>query len=161
MKRPLLSMVLSLATFTSTSITSAQQMRWIGDRYEEGASLVYGFPDSDGVLLAFYCDRASRTVAVSLEYEPMKAEDGVEIDVNLALLGGGPRVSLRMIGLRLEIDDKFVLEGETEPAAALQRLLASKGTLVVTVEDGEQEIPLAGAGEAARELFAACDPKSG
>ncbi len=163
MNRMLFAVAVTLAISAEAFVSAAraQEMRWIGDSYEEGASLIYGIPESDAALLAFHCDRDSRIVAVSLEYEPVDAEDGVEVDVELALLGGSPRVLIRTGGIRLEVDDKFVLEGETELTDTLQQLLASDGTLLVTVEDGAQEIPLAGAREAARHLFAACDPKTG
>jgi len=137
---------------------SAQDLQWLGAVSEDGASLTYGIPESDAALIDFTCDRGSGTVTVTLDYEPANAETGVKADITLAPGGGSAdgEIVVSATGERLELDDKFVLQGTTELTDGLQRLLLEAPSLSVTIEDGVEELPLEDARDAARKLIEAC-----
>lgn len=146
------------ASLASQALAQSDDYKWIGQKTEDGASLPYAIPESDAVTIGFYCNTKTRRVTLSFEHEPINPKNGVKVNINLDLLGGGDTKSVTVptTGQRLELDDKFVLEGETALSADLQRILTSEGTLVILVEDGTMEIPLAGAKAEARHLIAAC-----
>lgn len=144
--------------FAVSPVIAADEYRWLGEKIEDGAVLRYAIPESDAVQLDFQCERKSGKLIVTLEHEPIVAKDGVKVDFLLKRLHTGPKdeIRIRATGHRLELDDKFILEGETRMLAKLRRILEGGGTLIVRVEDGALEIPLKGAAAAARHLFAAC-----
>ena len=65
-------------------------------------------------------------------------------------------VNIATTGQRLELDDKFLLQGEIRMSPQLRRILSEGGTLLATVNGQTDEIPLDGAMQAARRLFASC-----
>ena len=137
---------------------SAQELQWLGAVSEDGASLTYGIPESDAALIDFTCDRGSGTVTVTLDYEPANAETGMKAEINLAPVGGpaGSAIIVSATGERLELDDKFVLQGTTDLSDGLRSLLLEASALAVTVGDGAEELPLEDARDAAQKLVDAC-----
>jgi hypothetical protein len=137
---------------------SAQDLQWAGAVSEDGASLTYGIPESDASLIDFTCDRGSGVVTVTLDYEPANAETGVKADITLAPLGGSPdsAIVVAATGERLELDDKFVLQGTIPLSDKLNRMLLDAAMLSITVADGSEELPLEGAREPARKLIDTC-----
>lgn len=152
-----LACLLFLAGLTVMS-KAADQYKWIGQVTEDGASLSYAIPDSDAIRLELRCERRSGRIVVTLEHEPVVAKTGVMVGLSLQALGTGPKdvVRIRTTGQRLELGDTFILQGETRMSAVLRRILMEGRTLVVSVEDGSEEIPLSGAAQAARQLLASC-----
>ncbi|MBX3580919.1 MAG: hypothetical protein KF810_03355 [Rhizobiaceae bacterium] len=132
----------------------AQDRVWIGDTYEEGASLIYGTPDTGDIALSFSCARGSGKVAFSYIFEPINPTEGARVEVTLE--AGDIIMPVQTTGTRLEMDDIFVLEGQIPFDAQLVDLLTSQGALEVFVEDGSEEIPLEGARQAGRKLFETC-----
>jgi hypothetical protein len=59
-------------------------------------------------------------------------------------------------GQRLELDDKFLLQGETRMSQQLRAILSSEGTMLVSVDGRVEEIPLQGAARAAQLLLRSC-----
>lgn len=137
---------------------SAQELQWLGAVSEDGASLTYGVPESDAAFIDFTCDRGSGVVTVTLDHEPVNAEPGVKAEITLSSLGSNPdsAIVVAATGERLELDDKFILQGSIELNDKLRKVLLEAATLVVAVEDGSEEVPLAGGRDAAKKLFAAC-----
>lgn len=134
---------------------SAQEGRqWIGSAGPDGAALLYGTPQSDDIVIGFWCERATGDLVVSFRFEPVGAADGMEIDMELFSEGGA--VVLLATGERMLLDDAFVLEARTDLNRALRRIISEGETLSVMVQDGAEEIPLAGAAEEAAALFEAC-----
>ncbi len=142
----------------ATSNASAQEMQWLGSVSEDGASLVYGIPETDMALIDFTCDRGSGVVSMTLNHEPTNAEPGVKAEITLSPLGGNAdsAIVVEAAGERLELDDTFILQGTIEVGDKLRKLLVDSETLVVAVEDGSEEISLAGARDAAQKLLDAC-----
>lgn len=136
----------------------ADDYRWIGQITEDGAALSYAIPDSDGIRLDFHCDRKTKKIVVNYEHEPRAAKDGSKFDIRLSVRGRdqGISVSIPSVGQRLELDDKFSLQGETRMSPQLRRILSEGGSLLVTVNGQEEEIPLKGVALAARRLLATC-----
>ena len=133
---------------------ASDEPRWFGSKDEQGASLIYGIPQSGYGPLSFSCTRKGEPLRFSLEHEPVKAKIGVRVTVILA--ASGIEIGIPTVGQRLEMDDLFVLNGRVRLDDKLKRLLTSGKTLEVRVEDGAAEYPLAGAPEAARALFQHC-----
>lgn len=136
----------------------ASAYRWIGQITEDGAALRYAIPESDGIKIDFHCYRTSRAIVVHYEHAPQAAKEGGKFDVRLSVRGRDPGLSVTIAatGRRLELDDLFVLEGETRMTPALRRLLADGGSLLVQVDGRTEEIPLKGIAAAAKQLFASC-----
>lgn len=133
-----------------------ENLGWHGDATSDGATLYYGIPQSGYGQLSFSCQTGSDTVTFAFFFEPVMADDGVE--VTIFLQAGDIEVPIRTTGTRLLMDDQFVLEGQVVLDARLADLLTSRGTLLVFVEDGAEEYPLDGAREAAAALIDACGP---
>lgn len=137
---------------------AADDYRWIGQITEDGAALRYGIPESDAIKIDFHCDRATKKIVVSYENEPKDAKDGMRLTLRLSIKGRGPAdgVAVAVTGERLALDDKFVLQGEIRMSPQLRRILAAEGVLLAEAGGLAEEIPLKGAGRAARQLLASC-----
>ncbi len=150
---------LLLAAFlTFVSAANADEYKWIGQITEDGAALSFAIPESDAIKLDFHCDRKTKKIVVNFEHEPKVARDGIQIMVRLSVRGRdrGAALEVPMRGQRLELDDKFLLQGETRMSPLLRRMLSDGGILLVSAEGSSEEIPLKGAAQAARQLFASC-----
>ena len=141
-----------------TGSAAASDYKWIGQITEDGASLMYAIPESDGVLLDFHCDRKTKLIVVNFEHEPREAKDGMLLTVKFSVRGRDANLStdIPMKGERHELDDKFLFQGEARMSPQLRRVLAEGGTLLITVADRATEIPLKGVAQAARQLLASC-----
>ena len=127
---------------------------WHSDVHDGTATLFYGIPQSDYGPIAFSCQAGSAEVRFVYAFEPVAAADGVEVLV--ILQAGDIEVPVTTTGARMQMDDQFLLEGETPLDARLADLLTSQGTLLVFVEDGAEEYSLDGAREAATVLIETC-----
>lgn len=146
----------SLAQFSVPRSVHAEKVTWFGSRSEDGASLIYGTPESGYGKIVFSCEAGHDELSFTYEHEPVNAADGTRIDALLA--AGGMEVAIPTTGTRLEIDDVFLLEGQTKLDATLRKLLTAGGNLIITVEDGAEEFSLEGAAEAAKPLLQVCTP---
>lgn len=140
----------------SHGATAEENLGWHGDATGEGATLFYGIPQSGYGQISFACQAGSDTVTFAFFFEPVMANDGVEVVV--LLQAGDIEVPIHTTGTRSLMDDQFVLEGQAVLDARLADLLTSRGTLLVFVEDGAEEYPLDGAREAAAALIETCGP---
>lgn len=157
MKRRLFLLAFSIC-LAGAMPAGASDYRWIGQITEDGAALRYAIPESDGIKIDFHCDRKTRAIVVNYEHEPKSAKDGAKFDIRLSLRGkaSGPSVTIAAIGRRLELDDLFVLEGQTRMTPALRGLFLESGTLLVQVDGKAEEIPLKGITAAVKQLLASC-----
>lgn len=136
---------------------AASEYKWIGQITEDGAALSYAIPESDAIKLDFHCDRKTKKIVVNYEHEPKDAKDGIKRTLRLSRKGTETAsVNIAMTGERLELDDKFLFQGETRMSPQLRRILSEGGTLLATVNGQPDEIPLDGVAQAARRLFASC-----
>ena len=152
-----------IALAMAAAVAAAQEPEWIGSRDDDGASLLYGGPESGWIVIGFRCEEAGREVTVSFEHEPADAKDGAEFDIVLSAAGlpPGSDVVVRATGERLEMDDLFVLTGITPFSGGLRRIVTEGETLSVKVGDAVQDISLDGAREAAQHLLAVCEAEPG
>mgnify|MGYP001298734631 FL=1 len=148
--------ICGLLQIHSPQPASAEQVVWFGNRSEDGASLVYGTPNSGYGKIAFSCEAGEDDVHFVYEHKPIRPEEGVQVEVFLA--AGGVEIAIPTTGGRLEIDDAFLLEGQTKLDDNLRKILTAGGQMIVTVEDGAEEFPLDGAAEAAKHLLQVCSP---
>jgi hypothetical protein len=144
----------ALLAAAGIEVNAQEGRQWIGIAGPDGASLLYGTPQSDDIVIGFRCERATDELVVSFRFEPVGAADGMEIDMEL--FSEGSAVVLPATGERMLLDDAFVLEARTELDPALRRIITEGETLSVMVQDGVEEIPLDGAAEEAAALFEAC-----
>lgn len=135
-------------------VVSEEKLEWIGWSGEGAASLVYGIANSDHVILSLACQQGGEPVTLVYPHEPMGAEDGAFY--SLELRAGDRNLTIRMKGVRLEMDDLFILEGELQRKADLLGLLNSGETLTVVVGQDVTELPLAGASVAGAAFLGAC-----
>jgi hypothetical protein len=158
MKRIAELVLVSLAIGPSVATVAASDYKWIGQITEDGAALSYAIADSDGIKLDFHCDRKTRKIVVNYDYKPKTVKDGLKAEIQLSIRGRDPGlgVIIPAAGSRQELDDLFTLQGETRMSPSLRRILSEGGSLLVTVENRVEEIPLKGIAVAARQLFAAC-----
>ena len=140
-----------------TPVLADDDLVWIGNAFDGGASLAFALPESDYAPLALYCETGSGMVNVSYSFEPVDATEGVEVPV--LLRAGDIEIAIAMTGARSEMDDLFILDGTTPMDARFADLITSRGTLAVVVEDGAEEYDLEGAREAAQPLLEACAPQ--
>ena len=145
-------MVLALSLAASPAL--ADDMQWIGQSYDEGASLQYGVPESGIVDITLACEKGSDTLDFSYSFEPDNAKDGMKLDVQLA--AGGKTLTIATTGERLEMDDLCVLGGRTKLDGNLRAMLSAKGTMTIKVGKGSDSYPLAGAKKAAADIFRVC-----
>jgi hypothetical protein len=137
-----------------TAPTAAEELKWFSIQSENGASLVYGIPESDYAPISFTCENGSRDLLFVYEFEPVGGQDGIRVDV--ILQAGDIEVPVETTGVRLPEMDQYLLEGTTALDDRLTDLLTSLGTLHVFIEDGSAEYPLDGAREAVEPLLAIC-----
>jgi hypothetical protein len=131
-----------------------ENLGWHGGKAEQGAVLFYGIPQSGYAPISFACPEGRSELVFVFAFAPIEAVDGVQVEV--LLQAGDIEVPIATTGMRIEMDDSFILEGRTVLDARLADLLTSRGTLHVFVEDGAEEFPLDGAREAAAALIETC-----
>ncbi|MGQ3672053.1 hypothetical protein ACT6QG_06620 [Xanthobacter sp. TB0136] len=148
----------ALACCLPTMATAEEKLGWHGEKWERGASLFYGVPQTDHAPLSFACPDGGSELVFTFAFAPINAVDGVEVEVLLE--AGDISVPIATTGARIEMDDSFILEGRTMLDARLLDLLGSRGMLSVFVEDGAEEYPLDGAREAAAALIETCTDKA-
>ena len=136
-------------------VEAQENLQWNGEEYAESAYLAYGVPETAHVRLFLSCERGGN-VAFAYAFEPIDATDGVIVTVTLE--AGGTSLPIEATGVRLEMDDLFILEAEIPLDDRLQDVLTAQGVLSVFVEDGSEDIPLDGARAAAKPLARTCGP---
>lgn len=155
MSRAALFMTLSLA---AAAPAAAQDRQWIVQDYSpDGVAVMYGTPESDDVVLAFRCEPADGTLVVTVEHEPVRV--GPDGTVGLILFSDAGEVALTARVERLEEIGVTLMEATTAPSPDLRAVLAGGDTLAVMIEDGAEEVPLAGSQAGFAALFAACRPQ--
>jgi len=132
----------------------ADDMQWIGQSYDDGASLQYGVPESGIVDITFACEKGSDRLDFTYAFEPDNAKVGMKMDVQLA--AGGKTLTIPTTGERLEMDDLFVLGGRTKLDANLIAMLSAKGKMIIKVGKESDSYPLAGAKKAAADILRIC-----
>ena len=153
MKRFLLASFIIFAT-----ASAADEYKWMGQITEDGARLVYGIPNSDGIQLDFHCERKTRKIVVIFFHEPKDAANEMRRMIRLTVSGrdAGMTADIPVVGRRDELDDRFVFQGETRMSPQLRRILGEGGTLRAAIGDESVEIPLKAIAKEARQLFASC-----
>lgn len=155
--RSLSTSVILAALFGIATVPGAsaeEKLDWHGWSGEGSASLVYGMAESDYVLVSLSCEQAGSPIRLVYPYEPKQPKDGGTYD--LTLKAGKETVSLKTTGIRLEMDDLFILEGELPKGTNLVGILTGGKTLTVEVDTVVTELPLEGAATAGSALFEIC-----
>ncbi len=148
-----------LSCCIATAASAEENPGWHGAKGETGASLFYGIAQSGYAPVSFSCPQGGDTLVFAFAFEPVDAAEGAETEV--VLQAGDIEVPIATTGTRMEMDDSFLLEGHTVLDQRLTDLITSRGTLIVSVEDGAEEFPLDGAREAAAALIETCVAQAG
>lgn len=133
---------------------------WLGLDYDEGATLVYGVPESDDAPIAFVCELPGRDLILDLSLgEAFRPQSG-EVDVKITAPPTTDSVALSgEVQVSEEVGDTIV-EARGRLAPALSHMLSKGKQLVVAIGKETRTFPLAGAADAMRPLASACgEPK--
>jgi hypothetical protein len=152
MKRSMFSLTVSGVVLAGAAI--AEDVRWFTTGDGAGAALVYGTPDSGHGEIAVQCGEAGSAATAVLEFEPADATDGMEVPVRLSSAGG--EIAISATGVRIEMDDLFLLEGPLPADADIEAVLGAGGELLVEAGAETRAYPLDGAGAAAEAFIDAC-----
>lgn len=135
--------------------TTDNGYQWISSDAADGniASLLYGVPGTDDLLISFICERSTRTLVVGYFHEPLGARNGLRVNIELSSQNG--KVLLSAIGQRLMMNDEFRLEARTN-GLAIGKVLAGGRSLSIRVQKSVIRIPLLGAESGITELITAC-----
>ncbi len=136
---------------------AASEYKWIGQITEDGAALSYAVPESDAIKIDFHCDRKTKKIVINYDHEPKESKNGMKLALRLSNnRPNAPSVHIPAVGQRLELDDRFVLQGETRMTPQLRRILSEEGVLAIAADTHVEEISLKGVTRASRQLFASC-----
>lgn len=130
--------------------------RWLGETFDEGASLIYGTPESDDVPIGFVCDRVKHQLRLTLmlgsDVPPRKGL----VKAELAAQPMSERWSVSGEFAVLEGFDATIFEGTGKFDVPLARMLKQGKLLAVTIGRQSFQFPLAGAAEAMKPIEGAC-----
>lgn len=147
----------SLLLALTASPAAAQEREWVTGTSETGVEMMYGTTDSDDILFAIRCDAKSKEIFVGFAHMPIGVRNGDAIDLTLVSEAGETVLPSQVT--YLEPMDIWLVESTDVPAADLRRIVTGGSALNVMVQDGGEEIPLAGAAEGFEALFSACGPQ--
>ena len=112
---------------------------WIAHSDQDIVSLAYGLPESDDVPLSLVCDRATKTVTIAYQIEPVS--NPAPESLSMEFSAGSARLTLTAKGNRAELDDLFIVEASTPATPELGQIF-TQGTLSVLVEGRTAEFPI-------------------
>ncbi len=148
-------MSLALVLLGGLNAFATEGRRWIADSDPEIATLIYGTPESDDMVLNLTCERASKTLSLWFAPQPVpvKAPDSLPLTIS----SEGGRVELKATGNRSELDDFYSLEAHTALTADLEKLLTGAKVVSLKVADRTTDMPLDDAAlGGVEELVSAC-----
>ena len=140
--------------FASTGAAHSENLKWFGSQYDDTVFLAYGIPDTDYAPIAFNCEKGDDMVRLFVTHNAPEASDGQQMSVALSSDAGS--VELTASGQFEEIDDLFHLQAQARLDQKLVRILSANGSLRVSIDGTNQDIPLAGAVDHVNALVAAC-----
>lgn len=121
---------------------------------DEGITLYYGVPATDYAPLSFFC--AGSGTPLEFVYVPDPRPRPSPQPEEVRLQAGDIIVTILVTGTRLELDDTYLLRGETPLDDRLADLLTSSGVMQVFLRRNREEFPLDGARSAAQRFIEAC-----
>lgn len=132
-----------------------EKPRWFGGAYDDVATLAYGGPDSDYVILSFSCRPGASDVKFDLQDEASGAEEGDLLEVSLATNGIHVDFSDKA---RMNQDSGGIeLHAELPLDEALRRMLTPGDEMTVTVGGQTQRYAMEAAAAPAAAMLAVCD----
>lgn len=147
--------LLAATLFASSCLPALAQekMVWASFNHDTGATLTFGVPETDHVMLSFTCDRANPMVLVSAMIGSKGLKEG---DAARVLLSSG-KVKKEFPGKAASNDITEAIDvnggGKLEDIKAV---LAGGKLLTIEVKGSKQSIALGGAPEAFAEFESAC-----
>ncbi len=119
---------------------AAEGRRWIADSGDDVATLIYGTPESDDMVLSLTCERASKqlTVWFAPQPVPVKAPDSLP----LTIASDAGRLQLTAAGTHSELDDSYSLEAHTPLTPEFEKLLVGAKKLSVKVDNHTTDLAI-------------------
>ena len=148
--RRALSCLLALAF--ALPAAAQEQRRWLLDDAGDSATLQYGTPESDDVVIAFTCE--NKQLRISEFVGSTKLTPGQS--ASLKLSSGTASVVYNGQAVANEMDGTVNVEVVRAPDAKLFALLKSGQQLVIDVAGNQQTVPLRGAAQDVATFERAC-----
>ena len=152
---PAVFLATSLLLLAPAVAQEEEEPHWFGATHDDMATLVYGVPDSDYVMLYFSCTAGEPVVNIHVQDEESQAEEGAVLQVRLS--AGGEEIEFSEKAIPNEDSGGKDVTGRLPLDDGLRRILTASGTLEIVVDGHTQHYDLAGAAEPAAALLAACD----
>lgn len=130
---------------------------WSGGPHHAGTSLAYGVAESDVLLIFFLCDSTTRRITVSVPLFDFPASDGESFV--LTLKSGEAKMDIDATAFVSALDEGYgdvTLHGRIESSKRLGDILGGGEMLTLNAGNQFEDIPLAGATEAAKPLIENC-----
>jgi hypothetical protein len=119
---------------------AAEGRRWIADSDPEIATVIYGTPESDDMVLNLTCERASKTLSVWFAPQPVPLRTPAEMPMTISSENG--QVELKAAGNRSDLDDFYSLEAHTPMTPDVEKLLTGAKVVSLKVENRKTDMPL-------------------
>jgi hypothetical protein len=134
---------------------AAEGRRWIADSGDDVATLIYGTPESDDMVLSFTCERASKTLTIWFAPQPVPVKPPDSLPLTLSSEAG--RLQLTAVGSHSDLDDSYSLQVQTPLTPELEQLLVGAHKLSVKVENRATDMAIDDVAlKGAEELVEAC-----
>lgn len=138
----------------AVSPAGAQEREWVTVESDAGVEMMYGTPESDDIMFAVRCDAKSKDIFIGFAHEPIGVRSGSAIDLTLFSEAGETVVPSK--ASYLDTMDIWLIETTPIDAEKLRPIVIDGTVLSVMVQDGSEEIPLAGTADDFKSLFKAC-----
>jgi uncharacterized protein YecT (DUF1311 family) len=146
--------VIALMTAWAAAAQDEEKPRWFGTTDGDTATLVYGVPNSDYVMLYFSCTIGKPVVTVHVQDEESRAKEGALLRVRLS--AGAARIEFSEKAIPNEDSGGKDVEGHLPLDDTLRRILTAKDTLEIVVDGHKQRYAMEGAAKPAAAMLAAC-----
>ena len=134
---------------------AAEGRRWIADSGDDVATLIYGTPESDDMVLSLTCERASKTLTIWFAPQPVPVKAPDSLPLTLSSEAG--RLQLTAAGSHSDLDDSYSLQAQTPLTPELEKLLVGARKLSVKVESRTTDMAIDDVAlKGAEELVEAC-----
>ena len=145
---------IALTTAWPAAAQDEEKPRWFGTTDGDMATLAYGVPDSDYVMLYFSCTVGKPVVTVYVQDEESRAKAGALLRVRLS--AGGARIEFAEKALPNEDSGGKDVKGRLPLDDTLRRILTAKDTLEIVVDGHKQRYAMQDAAKPAAAMLAAC-----
>lgn len=146
--------VIALMTACPAAAQDEEKPRWFGATDGDTATLVYGVPNSDYVMLYFSCTISKPVVTVHVQDEESRAKEGALLRVRLS--AGGAQIEFLEKAIPNEDSGGKDVKGHLPLDDTLRRILTEEDSLEIVVDGHKQRYTMEDAAKPAVAMLAAC-----